>query len=378
LIPGKIGRYDIVEEIGRGGMATVYRANDPHFRRQVALKLLPREFLHDPMFRARFEREAQTVAALEHMAIVPVYDFGEEDDQPYLVMRLMTGGSLAEKLKDGPLPLGEAISIVERVGSALDEAHARGIVHRDLKPGNILFDRNDDAFLTDFGIVKLVEASVSYTGSGIIGTPAYMSPEQAHGDREIDGRSDLYSLGIVLFEMLAGKPPYQADTPIRTAMRHILEPIPDIRTFRPNLPPELEPIITHILAKDPDDRYTSAADLSADLRDLERGELSPQPPFPRATSEAQSVPVVVPSTGLTGGVEEPQRSKPKPPLRKVLWIGAAVFCLAISAGIVFLANAVGPLFAAATATITPSPSSVPSPFSTSTVALPSTAVPLSR
>lgn len=137
MAPEKIGRYEIKAELDRGGMATVYRAHDPRFRRTVALKVLPREFLHDPQFRARFEREAQTIAALEHPAIVPVYDFGEKDGQPYLVMRYMPGGSLADRLKDGPLSIAATAAILARIGAALDEAHAEGVIHRDLKPGNI-------------------------------------------------------------------------------------------------------------------------------------------------------------------------------------------------------------------------------------------------
>jgi eukaryotic-like serine/threonine-protein kinase len=210
----QVGRYRILQHIARGGMATVYLAHDPHFNREVAIKILPPQFMHDPMFLGRFKREAQTIAALEHQAIVPVYDFGEADEQPFLVMRYMSGGSLAERIAKEPLPLAEAAAIVQRIGSALDEAHNKGIIHRDLKPGNILFDHHGHAFLSDFGIVKLAESTTTFTGDNIIGTPAYMSPEQARGESNLDGRSDIYALGAILFEMLSGQQPYNADTPM--------------------------------------------------------------------------------------------------------------------------------------------------------------------
>ncbi|MEJ2549704.1 MAG: serine/threonine-protein kinase [Anaerolineales bacterium] len=165
--PEYIGRYKIKEEIGRGGMATVYLAHDPRFNRDVAVKILPREFLHDPQFRGRFEREAKTLAALEHAAIVPVYDFGEQDGQLYLVMRYMPGGSLDDLLQGRKLPLNEALEILERIAPALEKAHRKGIVHRDLKPGNILLDQDGLPYLADFGLVKLRDASVAYTGSAV-------------------------------------------------------------------------------------------------------------------------------------------------------------------------------------------------------------------
>lgn len=266
MIPEKIGRYVIENELGRGGMAVVYLARDPFVDRQVAVKVLPRQFTFDPQFRARFQREAQVIATLDHPAIVPVYDFGEHDQQPYIVMRYMKGGSLADKLKaKGPLPVVEAARILERIGSALDEAHQKGIVHRDLKPGNILFDDRDDAFVGDFGIVKLSESTVNYTGNAIIGTPGYMSPEQARGDEEIDGRSDIYALGAIAYEMLTGNLPYQADTPVGLMMKHILEPVPDIRVIKPELPPSTSQVISKAMAKEPNQRYQQCAEVATAL-----------------------------------------------------------------------------------------------------------------
>lgn len=271
----RIGRYEIKAEQGRGGMATVYLAYDPRFGREVAIKVLPQQFLHDPLFRERFDREAHTIAALEHAAIVPVYDFGEDASQPYLVMRYMTGGSLAGKLNNGPMSIAESAAIMTRVSAALDEAHKRGIIHRDLKPGNILFDQYGDAFLSDFGIAKLTEATAALTGSTVIGTPAYMSPEQARGESGVDGRSDIYSLGVILFEMLTGQAPYEADTPMGVAIKHILDPVPRILSVNPELPTDIEGVIGRAMAKDPNQRFQSAGEMAAILTMVAMGQSLP-------------------------------------------------------------------------------------------------------
>ncbi len=260
----KTGRYIIQGEIGRGGMATVFHAHDPRFDRDVALKVLPQALMHDPQFRVRFEREAKTIGLLEHPAIVPVYDFGEEDGQPYIVMRMMTGGSLTEKLENGPLSPEEAGKIIMRVGQALDVAHSKGIIHRDLKPGNILFDQYGNAFLSDFGIARLTDSGSTLTGSQIIGTPAYMSPEQIQGNKEIDGRSDLYALGIILFHILTKEMPFKADTPAKLMMAHVLDSVPDITSVRPSLPEGVNRVIAKAMEKDPDDRYPTGVALAED------------------------------------------------------------------------------------------------------------------
>lgn len=263
MTPEKIDRFEIKSEIGRGGMATVFEAYDPHFERTIAIKVLPREFLHDPAFRARFEREAKVIARLEHPAIVPVYEFGEDDGQPFLVMRMMRGGSLADRLTQGPLPIDEIATILQRLGSALDRAHSLGIIHRDLKPGNILFDEYGDAYLADFGIVHLSQSSEAITASGsMVGTPQYMSPEQVYGDKEIDGRSDIYALGVILFQMLTGHLPYEADTPARMMMKHVMEPVPPVRSIRPDLPDAVEDVITKAMAKEREERFPTANELS--------------------------------------------------------------------------------------------------------------------
>ncbi len=262
----KFGRYEIKTEIARGGMATVFHAYDPRFERDVAIKVLPREFLHDPQFRTRFDREAKTIASLEHPAIVPVYDFGEEEGQPFIVMRYMSGGDLSDRIAKGPVPVTEATQILTRLAPALDAAHAKGIIHRDLKPGNILFDQYGNAFLSDFGIARLSAAgTTTLTGGAVLGTPSYMSPEQIQGDREIDGRSDIYALGVILFQMLTGNTPYKADTPARVMMMHLLEPVPNILKTKADLPPTLESVVKQAMAKEPTQRFATAAEMATAL-----------------------------------------------------------------------------------------------------------------
>lgn len=269
MLPDKIGRYRIKAELGRGGMSTVYLAHDPHFDRDVAIKLLPRELLHHGNFRRRFNREAKIVASLDHPAIVPVHDFGEQDGQPYLVMRFMAGGSLTDRLIQGSMPIHEVSRIVSRLAPALDEVHQKGILHRDLKPSNILFDQRNDPFISDFGTAKFTFEHTKLTETGgAVGTPAYMSPEQIQGEANLDGRSDIYSLGIILFEMLSGQHPYQTNTPIGLAVKHIFEPIPNVRVMQPNLPLACQNIITKAMAKHPDDRFQTAVSFANQLADV--------------------------------------------------------------------------------------------------------------
>ena len=263
-IPEKIGRYIVKSELGRGGMATVYRAHDPSVDREVAIKVLPREMLHDPQFRSRFEREIKMVAALEHPSIVPIYDVGDEDGQPYFVMRYMTGGSLSDAIEKGKFSVQDTARIVEKIAKGLAYSHRKGIIHRDLKPDNILFDDNGDPFISDFGVAKLTESSGGLTGSGVIGTPAYMSPEQAQGS-EIDGRSDVYGLGVIIYQMLSGQQPYSADTPMGVVVKHITEPVPEILNLIPTLPHEVDEVIKTAMAKDKVNRYSTTVDLAKAL-----------------------------------------------------------------------------------------------------------------
>jgi len=287
MLPQNIGRFQIKAELGRGGMSTVYLAHDPHFERDVAIKLLPHELLHHSSFRRRFDREAKIVASLDHPAIVPVYDFGEQDDQPFLVMRFMAGGSLTDRLKQGPVSLNEAVRILRQLAPALDEVHRRGIVHRDLKPSNILFDQRNEPFISDFGTAKFTYEHTKLTETGgAVGTPAYMSPEQIQAEVEIDGRSDIYTLGVILFEMLTGQHPYQTNTPIGLAVKHIFEPVPNLQEMQPNLPAACQPIVAKVMAKQREDRYQTAVafaqDLSAVVQQLETGRNTIMPPQPLA------------------------------------------------------------------------------------------------
>lgn len=264
----KIGRYQIIKELERGGMATVYLARDQFSGRQVAVKLLPPQFTHDPRLRTRFKREAKAIAALEHAFIVPVYDFGEDDGLPYIVMRYMPGGTLADWITGKPLPLDEAIPIIRRLADALDTAHRRGIIHRDLKPRNVLFDDEGQAFLSDFGLAKLSDGAATVSSMGMFGTPAYMSPEQAAGDKKIDSRSDIYALGLVVYEMLCGQRPFNAETPLGLMLKHVNEPVPPLDVTRLNLPPKINEVLGVALAKKPEDRYPTANALAEKLAEL--------------------------------------------------------------------------------------------------------------
>ncbi len=267
MAPEKIGRYQVKSELGRGGMATVYRAYDPSFDREVAIKVLPREFLHDPQFHERFKNEIKTIAALEHPAIVPVYDVGDDDGVPYFVMRNMTGGSLSSQIEKGKFSIHDAARIIERLSSALAYAHKKGVVHRDLKPDNILFDDRGDPYITDFGVASFSSTPTNLTGTSAIGTPAYMSPEQAQGDK-VDNRSDIYGLGVIIFQMLSGEQPYNADTPMAVAIKHITDPVPDILKNNPSLPMATDLVIKTAMAKNREDRYPSATELARAFRDL--------------------------------------------------------------------------------------------------------------
>jgi serine/threonine protein kinase len=286
-LPQKIGRYQIKSELGRGGMSTVYRGYDPRFEREIAVKVLPHELLHDPMFRVRFEREAKTIAALEHAAIVPVYDFGEEGGQPYLVMRLMAGGTLSERLEQGPLALSEVARIVQRIGSALDEAHRQGVIHRDLKPGNVLFDKYGNPFLSDFGIVRLAESEATLTGKGTVGTPGYMSPEQIEGNMA-DNRSDIYALGVIVFEMITGQNPFAAESPAMVMVKQMTEALPDIQVLKPDLPAGYGEVIRRTLAVEREKRPDTAGRV---VELITRAMQTPATDLPAAPTEAEPIPV---------------------------------------------------------------------------------------
>ncbi|WP_119072356.1 serine/threonine-protein kinase [Aggregatilinea lenta] len=266
LIGAVIGGYKILEEVGRGGMATVYRAHQLSVDRDVAIKMLPPQFLTQTVSLERFQREANIIARLEHRAIVPVHDYGEYDGIPYIVMRYMDSGSVEELLVDGPVDPQHALIILEQIGPALDYAHREGVLHRDLKPSNILLDANGDAYITDFGIARILGPEPKpLTTSGVVGTPSYMSPEQAQG-HDLDGRSDLYGLAVVLFEMLTGVRPFDGETPYSVAVKHVTEPVPSACRINPALPPAVEEVLYRALAKSRDERYQTAVALAAALK----------------------------------------------------------------------------------------------------------------
>src|SRR5512142_3218512 len=267
----KVGRYRIKSELGSGGMATVYRAFDPISNREVAIKVLPAEMLHNLVTRARFKRELKLIASLEHPAIVPVYDVGgEEDQQPFFVMRYMSGGSLSDMIKKGKFSLRDAALIIERLASALDHAHSKGVIHRDIKPDNVLFDGSNNPYLSDFGVAKVTETLISVTGREVLGTPAYLSPEQALGE-PVDHRADIYGLGAILYEMLTGERPFGKDTVIGLALQHVNDPVPNILKVRPDLPGEVDVIIKTAMAKNREKRYSTALDLARELNKVAFG-----------------------------------------------------------------------------------------------------------
>lgn len=221
-----LGPYTLLNRIGMGGMASVYRAYQANMDRYVAIKVLPREFAEDPGFVGRFQQEARIIAKLEHRHILPVYDYGEDAGITYLVMRFVDGGTLKDLVRGVGIDPQDALRLVAQVADALDQAHRQGVVHRDVKPSNVLLDRDGDAYLTDFGIARLAESVSQFTGSGqLIGTPFYMSPEQCRGN-PADPRSDIYSLGIMLYELVTGRLPFEAETPIAVVLMHIQDPLP--------------------------------------------------------------------------------------------------------------------------------------------------------
>ena len=255
-------QYEVESEIGRGGMSVVYRARDRRLNRPVAIKVLPPELAFDPAIRARFTREAQTSAHLSHAHIVPIYDVGERDGIAYFVMTIVTGGSLATLVEREPrLPVNEVRRLLCECADALAYAHLRGVIHRDVKPDNILLDGdNGRVLVTDFGIARAVESGTRLTVTGMaIGTPTYMSPEQALGEREIDGRSDIYSLGVLGYQMLTGRVPFSAGNSMALLLKHVSERPQPIAELRPDAPAALRETIERAMMKSPEDRWPTAA-----------------------------------------------------------------------------------------------------------------------
>jgi len=266
LVGRTLGKYRIDSILGQGGMAIIYRAYHPRLERFVAIKVLHDHLVQgQPDFLARFEREARAIASLHHPNIIQVFDFDVEENLCYMVMELVDGVNLNQRLEEvasrgDHLALVETGRIIHQVADALDYAHQHGVLHRDIKPSNVLLDMNNRVILTDFGIARLVDGTRLTATSTLVGTPAYMSPEQCQG-LPLTGASDLYALGIVLFEMVAGQVPFDADTPFALMMMQVQNPLPPLSSLRKDLPPALEQVLQKALAKRPEDRYQRARDM---------------------------------------------------------------------------------------------------------------------
>ncbi len=291
LVGTQLGKYQLRAEIGRGGMGTVYLGYDPMLDRKVAIKVLAPHLVWEPGFVERFLREARSAARLRHPNIVTIYDVGQQEDRYYIVMEYLAGQTLAQYIaQGGPFSSKHALPVLSQLADALDYAHRQGLIHRDVKPGNVIVAGDGRATLTDFGVARAVqETRLTATGS-IVGTPQYMSPEQARGD-PVDHRSDLYSLGVVAYEMLTGRTPFAATTPHAVLHKLIYEAPPPLRSLRPDLPPAVETVMARALSKEPDARYQTAREMIAALEGAltapagQQAELPPTvaaaPPSPR-------------------------------------------------------------------------------------------------
>jgi len=270
-----LGKYRVLDALGRGGMAQVYRGYHPHLDRHVAIKVLRADLIEQDEFLERFRREAHAVSGLRHANIVQVFDFDTQDDLYYMVMELLEGDTLRARLneyrvKKERMPLDEIVGISIDVLNGLEYAHSEGVIHRDLKPANIMLTKKGQAVLTDFGIAQILGATQVTVAGAMMGTLNYMAPEQGLENR-CDSRSDIYSLGIVLYEMLTGYTPFDADTPLAILMKHLNDPLPLPSKLDPSLPPSFEQIVLKALSKSPEDRYQSAAEMLTAVRKIQHG-----------------------------------------------------------------------------------------------------------
>src|SRR5258706_4643048 len=321
-----LGKYQIMERLGRGGMADVYRAYQPGMDRIVAIKIMHGHLATDESFITRFKREAHTVGNLRHPNIVQVIDFDIQDDEYYMVMEFIQGDTLKTLLQSrGALPVTEALDITIKLADALAYAHAEGMIHRDIKPANILFSKNNTPILTDFGIARIMDASGLTMSGAFVGTPSYVSPEAGRGE-PVDERADIYSLGIVLYEMLTGTVPYDADTPYALIMKHINDPLPMPRQFNAALPEAVERVVLKALAKNKEDRFQTATEFKTALENAKQAALSQmQTHTGKATAPAPANPV---DKTVAGSARPNRRS------RMPLAIGAVA--VVVVAGIVVL------------------------------------------
>ncbi len=312
----RLGRYEIKQEVGRGGMSTIYLAIDPRLQRDVAIKVLPPELSHNPDFAPRFEREARVVASLQHPAILPIFDYGQDEGLVYIVMRYLSGGDLRHRLTNqGPLLLSEVVDVLRPIASALDFAHKKGVLHRDIKPSNIGFDADKSPILMDFGIASMAQDSSRLTQTGaLIGTPAYMAPEQVE-DSEVGPAVDIYALGVVAFEVLVGRAPYGGDSAMKIMFAHVMDSVPSISSLRSGLPDGIEAVFEKVLAKKPVDRYPTAIAFVEALAQLAVGFVESPPSSIEVGTDAPTtmeytdrfvdVPAVAPPVAPDSGVVIP-------------------------------------------------------------------------
>jgi len=351
LVGKKLGQYQIIEEHGRGGMAVVYRAYQSSLNRYVAIKVLPPQFTFDEEFVQRFLREARSAAAMHHPNIVTIHDINQQDGLYFIVMEFVEGKTLDQLLaKTGPLPLPRIQRIVTQVVDALEHAHQRGMIHRDIKPTNIMVDEQQDDHVTlmDFGLVRAATGSGLTKTGVIVGTPEYMSPEQAEG-KEVDSRTDIYSLGVVLFKMLTGRVPFSRSTPHAVLIAHMTQEPPSISSISPGLPASIEAVVRKALAKDREKRYARASDMARDLAIAVSGEKLPEakrPSRPRAAAKAEVEPTLV--------THEPT---PKTPGRRWIWAlgGVGALLLVGLCAVAAFALELLPFSASAPPTSTPTP-----------------------
>jgi serine/threonine protein kinase len=306
-----LGNYHLIEEIGHGGMASVYRAVDlspVSEGRPVAVKVLSPYIGKDPHFRARFMREVRLMRQLKNPYIVPILNFGESEGLAYIVMPMMTSGTLQDRMHQGPISPKLCARMVDQICSALQTAHEAGVVHRDVKPSNILLDAEENALLSDFSFAHLQDSSHSLTGSALIGTPAYMSPELCQG-QHIDGRSDQYSLGIMVFQMTTGQLPYEGDTPMAIAIKHVSQPLPSPSLVNPSNPDEIEEVLVKALAKNPDHRYPTIQDFNKAFQAAVVSALDPHRVRRPRTRRTQDQAPTLASQPLRQAAKESQRRR---------------------------------------------------------------------
>jgi serine/threonine-protein kinase len=332
------GRYRIVRKLGSGGMADVYLAEDEELGRRIAIKILNDRHANDDSFVERFRREAKNAAGLSHPNIVSIYDRGEAEGTYYIAMEYLDGRSLKELVvARGPLPIPDAIDATRQVLAALRFAHRKGVVHRDIKPHNVMADADGRLKVTDFGIARAGVSQMTEAGS-IIGTAQYLSPEQARG-APVDQRSDLYSVGVVLYEMLTGKTPFTGDTPVEIAMKHLSDPPRPPSVERPDIPPDLDMIVLRALAKNPDDRFQTAEEMDAELDRVSRGAGVTTATADAATAVLSGAELAEARTAIVPPRRPPATTRPgyryadPPPRRRPFWPWLLALLLVVLAGV---------------------------------------------